>query len=804
MSTKSDKNNQELTSVNPLSEDFISGSGTFDYDAAIKHIDKKDNVLSVRKKRKLINRLNKAKSERSDVAVDIRKNEDGQVQWRWDNPDADSGRAGGVQNDAKKDVGFGGKGFLGLSGKDFDEAYDYMVRNGFVKGQSKLASKKDPSESEQEEVTLQMHKANSVPKNSEEDLEDKEGSENDHTSKEINNKKGNNSENGSEKSDNSPLTSLQRERDKRDVIPERDPLSAGTDEWFQSAINYKRPANNTVEGYQEFLDEKYTPGGDMTYRELLNLYHKESGNPKSSWGLYTDGKGRLNKAEVEATHEGLIYSGSGQGYDGRFTPRVRGNLKAVLNQFYQNRKKNLESIVGDQVKIDSNTNNVDNSSLEVSVPWADREPDFSKEAILQMMRGDKPKKFSLGGILSGISTVGQMASAFNPDSGTPANAMSGPLGNPVTAAAQTRPATQAPALARIQPMAPNTGNGNIKIPNAPGITNGVMIQGQRFVPMGDKGLDLEIQRIDTGNPKEGIYIPDVAVEGVNIEQMRQDILDNAKRKGSQNNSDSNGGWDDATEPGISKFNLGEAGKNISMRPILDYLTSKSIEQKAPIIPLRQYMPNRVSPKRGLSYDQIAEAKRNFAELSGSRTPASANKVVQIAKSIGRDNAAANLTASLNKSDLRMRSRTEQIQRRQEDRNAQEKKGIDNQNKQITYKNNLAKAKAEMQGKLLKQQRNAKLVKGLYSDASRLKQQRSDRDMMNKRLGFQQDFQNKRTAWKDAIIEYGKDSPQAIEAHDEYINLPDAYNAQRIDKANDLTNDGTANGFISDVMQLFNK
>ncbi|MDA3823273.1 MAG: hypothetical protein PF450_11790, partial [Bacteroidales bacterium] len=122
-----------IPSVNEKS--FTNASGTFDIDRAIANLDSDaHNKNYTRSERKVMKRTltNMKADARGDRGIGVIKDDKG-LAWSWNEADDSEGRKGGVTDAARKNIGFGGKGVLGLSGDRYDEAYDFMVRNDYVK-----------------------------------------------------------------------------------------------------------------------------------------------------------------------------------------------------------------------------------------------------------------------------------------------------------------------------------------------------------------------------------------------------------------------------------------------------------------------------------------------------------------------------------------------------------------------------------------------------------------------------------------------------------------------------------------------
>lgn len=121
---------KETVQHDPNDSKFLSGSGKFNFETALERLDASD--LSSFDKKVMKRRMNKIKESVGDGSIDIDKTEDGSLRWRWQEGDLDSKRKAGVADDDRAKTGFGGKGLLGLSGKGYDEALDFMVSQGAV------------------------------------------------------------------------------------------------------------------------------------------------------------------------------------------------------------------------------------------------------------------------------------------------------------------------------------------------------------------------------------------------------------------------------------------------------------------------------------------------------------------------------------------------------------------------------------------------------------------------------------------------------------------------------------------------
>jgi hypothetical protein len=113
--------------VNPTDKRFVSGTGTFDVEGAMGSLDA--NNPEHRRIQRRLSRIQSAGKAGGDIGVD--RAENGTVKWRFQDAANDKGRQGGVADSER--TGMGGKGFLGVSGAVYEQAYDYMVKNGFIK-----------------------------------------------------------------------------------------------------------------------------------------------------------------------------------------------------------------------------------------------------------------------------------------------------------------------------------------------------------------------------------------------------------------------------------------------------------------------------------------------------------------------------------------------------------------------------------------------------------------------------------------------------------------------------------------------
>jgi hypothetical protein len=111
--------NVENPSVDP-----ISRRGAFNFDNYKKSL-KKDTSLSDKERNRRIRKASKIFASLPDTRVIVDKS-DNQTIWKWENAALDDSRQGGVADVDKKGV-FGGKGFAGLVGGEFEEILDDMV-----------------------------------------------------------------------------------------------------------------------------------------------------------------------------------------------------------------------------------------------------------------------------------------------------------------------------------------------------------------------------------------------------------------------------------------------------------------------------------------------------------------------------------------------------------------------------------------------------------------------------------------------------------------------------------------------------
>jgi len=105
--------------------------GEFDLDSARNAITS-DTSMSNGQRNRFLHKLDKVKSNITDLKIGVNSDTEGPTQWRWADGTNDASRFGGVVDNSRTQP-FGGKGALGLSGGGYDDLLDYMVHNKHFK-----------------------------------------------------------------------------------------------------------------------------------------------------------------------------------------------------------------------------------------------------------------------------------------------------------------------------------------------------------------------------------------------------------------------------------------------------------------------------------------------------------------------------------------------------------------------------------------------------------------------------------------------------------------------------------------------
>jgi len=105
--------------------------GEFDLDSARNAI-ASDISMSNGQRNRFLHKLDKVKSNITDLKIGVNSDTEGPTQWRWADGTNDASRFGGVVDNSRTQP-FGGKGALGLSGGGYDDLLDYMVHNKHFK-----------------------------------------------------------------------------------------------------------------------------------------------------------------------------------------------------------------------------------------------------------------------------------------------------------------------------------------------------------------------------------------------------------------------------------------------------------------------------------------------------------------------------------------------------------------------------------------------------------------------------------------------------------------------------------------------
>lgn len=132
------------------SDDFTTHGGELSLEEYSKLL-QKDKTISQREKKRRIRKASRIFENIPNTRVIVDKTK-GKTQWKWEDPTADTERQGGVSDIQEKGI-FGGKGFAGLVGGEFEDTLQDMISRGAVKYDKATRKVKKPVEKSKEYTT---------------------------------------------------------------------------------------------------------------------------------------------------------------------------------------------------------------------------------------------------------------------------------------------------------------------------------------------------------------------------------------------------------------------------------------------------------------------------------------------------------------------------------------------------------------------------------------------------------------------------------------------------------------------------
>jgi hypothetical protein len=743
-----------------INDDFLEGTGKFDFDTAITRLEK-DPSYTDSYKRMLKKKLEIAKDSKAASTITVAKTED-RLAWGWNEAQDSVGRKGGVADDERKARGFGGKGFAGISGDKFDEVYDYMVRNSFVKFDNVVNKPVPEPAPEPDPVAATPEAVVPTPVPEVAALTPEQQADKDKADGAAVAKAG--SGTGTAPKKGSANTPVVAEPVAAPIVPEtpvvesvEQPVLPGitANEVSGSKSNPSFAISDLPEKFWD-LPSKY-PGLKMQYAPKTNSLYMY--NPKRDKFYPVNEDGEVQQDNMLSNIEGTIpvdhnrfkavddltglplyklkeefakrdkRAGKESGFNRNFV-----NYKG---QFFEVKDKklipiefpvtNLTKHYATEQAIQSSTNSFSgpqkykyfrsfpqyySTQNRVNIlerPIADVLPEFQSE---------KNNEISWLKVINAVKTHAKGGSIkvpkFSPGS---------KIYNPYTFQVATKFQGKTPyELENNRPY--NISSLNPRNITKEGITNSIVSPKYTIDPK-DNIFRSSPHKTTTGNftlhPSKFQSKTPYELAALKPRSIAQEFIANSFNPAPKelsidtevvDNTARNG--NNLTGNTVRDLNDKKLKYDPNLNPVLNYLLSKPQSVDTPEIPKYKHEDLPVIQKKGLSYDQEAMARNNYAEMAGGMPKSSnANLVSRIA--YAKDNAATDMSRNIMGADIAERTRTESIQNQQERINSQSRQAADNRNISIAYTNANAKAEQALNKKLIDQQRRSELFKGMYND-----------------------------------------------------------------------------------------
>ena len=805
---------------------------TFDYDKAIQNV-QHDTTIPAFKRNQIAKRLQILKKEKAGQEISIGKDDKG-LFWKWNDPRNQEGRTGGVADSLKSKIGFGGKGFLGLQGDKFDEAYDYMVARGYYNNLDKHASSKTPSKvypdlskfnlnfsskltpaqfgKIYQSTHLDANATNTANQNTAVPIIKTNLTEN--LPKEVATVK----PNGTTENDNSKVTV--NSADKKNQEYPYDPYTRHNDEVvitkpvsiFDSNFKpidrndpkYKTPytgpeverfgknPNELLEYLKKHKDDSWSMGMDHIAKFLKGGW----GRPKKiKIGFFKTRSGHLGFFTDETSlPEAYFFDDPSKKVNRDDLPDVYGNFNFELIRD-DNGKFKIAPIVSPVYKTIEPNNNI-----------------VSTEPVRETPKKDADAGINSAALGNDVNLSAQQKNI----SAAPVNTQNVSSQNPSNFHITTSPNVEKWGLLGViaknitenlnnnsvynTPIAPNP---STLFSSHPKHKNGGKL---RLVPKGQWGLSFA--NFAAKDAYNSIFDPltmfsnepgmksSVNVGETTLSNLKPIDYLKPKTIGLRDSvSDTFTG--DTTNHVRNNFNGGGGQKfnfKLPVAPIVDFLTSKPQSVEVPKAPLVQYSPIEERQERGLSNDFINKTKENFEQTLGNPLKSSSQNQV-LSSVFARNKAAVNLTNGIMQNDLQLREKTHDQQTQDERQNQLTLQKINNQNNGIIYKNKVNEAQADLERKLINQKRWSNLIKGVVNANTANELTENQANILANQNKYKSDYNNliqQHNAGKLSLAEFNTKSNNL---YNDYTNNLNNFLQKR-------NNAGSVSGFLSGLFSKY--